>query len=183
MNWQEDRTLQVSDQKSAVTLFTPQTQQSHHHERVSVIGSPLSLDRNSTNLGITFDPHLYFHYYVYNIVKKTKPRLNLLRLSCSTNWAQQKETLLATFKSLIGSLFTFATQIQFPNTSETSINKLQIIQNSALRIASGCGQMTAIDHIHSEAKTLKVEEHIGLLCSQFLAVNNQPEHVFSHTQC
>ena len=36
--------------------------------------------------------------------------------------------------------------------------------------------MTAIDHLHTEAKTLKVEEHLNLLCSQFLATSLQSDH-------
>ena len=75
-----------------------------------------------------------------------------------------KEKVLATFKSLNGSHFTFAAAIWFPNTSATSINKLQIIQNYALRIATECVGMTDIDHLHTEAKTFKVDEHIGMLC-------------------
>ena len=40
----EGRSLQVSDQKSAVTLFTSQYQQSRHHPRIPVNGSPLPHD-------------------------------------------------------------------------------------------------------------------------------------------
>ena len=94
-----------------------------------------------------------------------------------TGWGQQKETVLITFKSLIGSLFTYAAPIWFPNTSPTSRTKLQTIQNSALRIATGCIMMTPIDHLHTEAKTLKVDEHLKMLCSQHLATCLQPNHV------
>ena len=76
------------------------------------------------------------------------------------------ETILATFKFLIGSLFT---PKWFPNISQTSIIKVQIVQNSALRIATGCVRMTAIDHLHTEAKVLKVVEHLSVLCAQHLA--------------
>ena len=58
---------------------------------------------------------------------------------------QQKETILATFESLIGSLVTYAAPIWFPNTSQTLTKRLQVVQNSTLRIAKGCVSMTAID--------------------------------------
>ena len=67
--------------------------------------------------------------------------------------------------------------VSFPNTSLSSITKLQTIQNSALRIATGCVIMTDIDHLHTEIKTLKVGEHFKMLCSQFLATCLQPNHV------
>ena len=83
---------------------------------------------------------------------------------------------MVTFKSLIGSLFTFAAPVWFPNAGQSSISKLQTIQNSALRIATGCVRMTPIDHLHTESKTLKVEEHLNMLCSQFLATCLHSNH-------
>ena len=117
-----------------------------------------------------------FQKPVEAIIRKAKPQLNLLRLLTGSGWGQHKETLLATFKSLIGSLITYAVPVWFPNTSATSRNKLQIIQNSALRIATGCVKMSGIDDLHAEARMLKVEDHLSMLCSQFLATCLQPGH-------
>ena len=64
-----------------------------------------------------------------------------------------------------------------PNTRSCSLGKLQTIQNYALRIATGCIMMTPIDHLHTEAKILKVDEHLKMLCSQHLATCLQPNHV------
>ena len=95
--WAEERSLIVSAKKSTVTLFTPETKQSHIHPTVPLSGSPLSLDRNPKILGVTFDPHFHFHKHVENIANKAKQRLNILRQLCGTNWGQQKETILLTF--------------------------------------------------------------------------------------
>ena len=126
---------------------------------------------------MTFDPHFCFHKHVEDVIKRAKPRLNILKLLTGTDWGQQKETILNTFKSLISSLITYAAPIWFSNTSTSNINRLQTIQNSALRIATGCVKMTPIDHLHTEAKVLKVDEHLKLLCSQHLATCLQPNHV------
>ena len=87
--------------------------------------------------GVTFDPHLKFHKHIESIVNRAKPRLNILKLLTGTDWGQQKETIMATFKSLVGSILTYAKPVWFLNTRKTSINRLQIIQNSALCIATG----------------------------------------------
>ena len=110
-NWAERKSLQVSAQKSFVTLFTSQTQQSLYHPGVPVNGQALPLDRSPTILGVMFDPHLFFHHHVDNLIKIANPRLNLLRLLCSTNWGQQEKPVLATSKSLIGSLITICSSI------------------------------------------------------------------------
>ena len=176
-DWAHERSLLISARKSTVTLFTPEFRQSHLHPTVPMNGTPLPLERHPKILGVTFDPHFRFHKHVEAVVKKAKPRLNILKLLTGTDWGQQKETILVTFKSLVGSLFTYAAPIWFANTSYSSINRLQVIQNSALRIATGCVKMTPIDHLHTEAKVLKVDEHLKLLCSQHLATCLQPNHV------
>jgi hypothetical protein len=57
--------------------------------------------------------------------------------------------------------------------SPSSISKLQTIQNSALRIATGSLQMASASHQHSEAEVLP---HLSLLCSQYLASALRPHH-------
>ena len=37
--------------------------------------------------------------------------------------------------------------------------------------------MTPIDHLHTEAKVFKVDEHLKMLCSQHLATCLQPNHI------
>ena len=174
--WAREKNLQISAQKSTVTLLTSQTQQARAMPVVSMGGTPLSVEPNPTILGVTFDPTLRFHKQVERIEPKAKRRLNIMRLLTGTSWGQHKETLLATYKSLIGSLFTYAAPIWFPNTSASSRKRLQVMQNSALRVATGCLKMTGIDDLHAEAKMLKVEDHLRMLCSQHLATCLQPSH-------
>jgi len=53
--------------------------------------------------------------------------------------------------------------------SPSLIQKLQTIQNSALRTATGCVKMTYIDHLHEETEMLPVQDHLSLFSSQYLA--------------
>ena len=69
-----------------------------------------------------------------------------------------------------------AALIWFPNTSPSLIQKLQAIQNSALRIATGCVAMTSIDHMQEETKMLPVQDHLSLISSQYLARTLQPNN-------
>ena len=36
--------------------------------------------------------------------------------------------------------------------------------------------MASVDHLHMEAEIMKVEEHLNMLCAQFLATCLQPDH-------
>ena len=174
--WAGERALQVSAQKSTVTLFTSERQQGRLHPLIPLGGSSLPLEQYPKILGVTFDPHFFFHKHVEALEKKAKQKLSLLKALTGTTWGQQKETLVATYKALIDSLFSYAAPVWFPNTYASNISKLQVIQNAALRIATGCPLMASVDHLHTEAEVLTVGEHLDMLCAQFLATCLQRHH-------
>jgi len=70
----------------------------------------------------------------------------------------------------------YAAPIWFHNTSPSHIQKLQTIQNSALRIATGCVKMTSVDHLHEETEMLHVKDHLSLISFQYLARALQPKN-------
>ena len=61
--------------------------------------------------------------------------------------------------------------------SVTSIGKIQIAQNEALRIATGSHKMSSIDHLHNETEMLTVKQHSDLLSAQYLVQCLDPDHV------
>ena len=174
--WAAERDLQVSAQKSTVTLFTSETRQGQLHPLIPLGGSHLSLEPYPKILGVTFDTHFHFHKHVDSLIPRAKQRLSMLKALTGTTWGQQKETLVATYKALIDSIFCYAAPIWYPNTSPTSRAKLQRVQNAALRLATGSPMMASVDHLHMEAEVLTVEEHLDMLCAQYLASCLQPNH-------
>ena len=111
VEWAQERGLAISLPKSSVTLFTSHTHQSHTNPPVSLHNTVLPLERNPCILGVTFDPHFTFSPHISSIISRASPRLNILRALAGTTWGASKETLLVTFKSLIQSLFTYASPI------------------------------------------------------------------------
>ena len=90
-------------------------------------------------------------------------RNNVLKALAGTNWGQQKETLLITYKALGRSIPNYAAPVWSINASESNIGKIQRAQNDALRIITGSHKMSSIDHLHSETKMIQVEDHLNLL--------------------
>ena len=175
--WAEDRALQVSAQKSTVTLFSSQTRElSNTHPNIPINSTPLPLEKNPQILGVTFDPTLTFSAHVENVTRRAKQRLSILKALAGTTWGQQKETLINTFKATIRSLFTYASPIWSLHASNTSIAKLQTVQNAALRVATGSVKASAQDHLHAETRVLPVREHLSLLAHQHLATCLQRTH-------
>ena len=174
--WADDRGLALSAPKSTITLFTPQRSEVHDHPEVRLNNTPLPLERNPRILGVTFDPLLTFKKHIDNLCTRAAPRINLLRLLCASNWGQQVETMTITYKLLIRSILHYAAPVWFPNAAPSNVEKLQRIQNHALRIATGCTRRTPIAHLHEETKVLPIKDHLGMLSQQFLARALQPDH-------
>ena len=110
-----------------------------------------------------------FNAHVQSIVTRAPPRINIH--PTGTNWGQQKATILINYMSIIRSLFMYAVTIWFSNAKPSLIQKLQIIQISALRIATGCVMMTSINHLLEETKMLPFQDHFSLISSQYFARN------------
>ena len=76
----------------------------------------------------------------------------------STGWGKQTETLMATYKAVIRPALGYASSIWSPLASSTSINKLQVMQNAALRTSTECTQDINIQHLHDETVILPIHE-------------------------
>ena len=100
-SWADDRGLTISDQNSTITLFSSQKSQSTIQPHFTLYNSLLLLERTPRILGATSDLLFTFRTRVDSIATQASSRINILRALASTNWGQQKETILITYKSLI----------------------------------------------------------------------------------
>jgi hypothetical protein len=78
------------------------------------------------------------------------------------------ELLLQTYKCLIRSGLGYGSPIWFPNVNATNLKQVQVVQNKALRIATGCHLKSSIAFLHTEAKILPVRNHLEMLNAQLL---------------
>ena len=83
---------------------------------------------------------------------------------------------MATYKSVMRPALEYASSVWSPISSSTSINKLQVMQNAALRTATGCTQDTNIQHLPDETLTLPIHEHLQFHASQYKQKTQHPSH-------
>ena len=129
--WAGEQKLQISTQKSTVTLFTSDRRQYSFHPQIPLNGTPLPLEKYPKILEITFDPLLCFHKHAETTADKCKQSLPILKALTGTDWGQQKETIVATYKATIDSRICYGPPIWSINASPSSIKSLQTVQNSA----------------------------------------------------
>ena len=66
-------------------------------------------------------------------------------------------------KSICRSPLEYSSPVWGPAISETNWDKLQIVQNQALKIVTGCHLMSNIDHLHQDTKVLPLKAHSEML--------------------
>ena len=104
-------------------------------------------------LGLTLDPKLTYRTHIHNISVQAHTPLQIIKAFTATGWGKKKETLMATYKAVMRPALEYASSVWSPIASSTSINKLQVMQNAALRTATGCTQDTNTHTPHTRAPT------------------------------
>ena len=127
-------------------------------------------------LGLTLDQKLTYSTHIHNITVQAHNPLQVINALTATCWGKQKETVMTTYKAVMRPVLEFASSIWSPLSSSISINKLQVMQNAALRIATGCTQDTNIQHLHDETLILPIHDHLQLHASQYKQNTQYPSH-------
>ena len=133
------------------------------------------LNRLPKILGVTLDIHLTLPLHESNVADRARQRFSILKALAGTMWGQQNDTLLPIYKILINLLFTHASSTLFPNSNNSTIQKLQTVVCIA-RIATGCVKISPIKYLHNVSKILTVRSHLSLMCTQYLITCFQPDH-------
>ena len=176
VDWVVAQKLSIAPSKSTVTLFTPDTHQSDLHPHITVCGAAIALEKRPKILGVTFDTHFTFSAHCKAVAEKARRKVAILKATAGSTWGATKEILATTFKGHVKSTINFAAPVWAPNASPSSVNLLQRVQNSALRVATGCHSSTPVQHLHQEMLELPVAEHLHLLGAQFLASASRLGH-------
>ena len=156
--------------------MTPDPSEYNKPLNIHVNNIPIPTTSSPTILGLTFDPKLKYSTHTDNTITKAKKTLNLLKLLTSTHWGKSEKTLITTYKTLLLPIIKYANTIWSPIISSTFLNKLQKIQNAALRTTTGCTLDTNTQHLHSETKNLPLQNHLKLHASQLTQKASYPTH-------
>ena len=177
--WCEENNLKIEPSKSSVCLFTPWTSPLERNPVISINGVQLQVENMLKILGIVLSRHGSFTPHIDGFLLSCKERLKILRALAGSSWGCQKEVILMTYRALIWPVICYGCPVWFPMSAPGKLQEIQRIQNSALRIATGCHMKSNIYHLHDECKILLVKDHLELLCCQFLVSSlrrNHPSH-------
>ena len=176
-------TKQTISDKTTCTLFTPDPAE-YKKEQSGPKHKQHCTTHGNAHKGPEphLRPKLTYSTYIHNISVEAYKPLQMIKALTATGWGKQRDTLMATYKAVMRPALDDAFSIWSPLASSTSINKLQVMQNEALRTATGCTQDTNIQHLHDETLILPIHEHIQLHASQYKQKTQHLSHpLHKHT--
>ena len=133
-------------------------------------------------LSLTLYPKLTYSTHIHNISVQAHKPLQMIKVLTATGWGKQKETLMVTYKAVMRPALEYASSIWSHVASSTSIKKRKVMQNAALRTATGWTQDTNIQHLHDKTLILPIHEHIQLHASQYKQKTQHPSYpLHKHT--
>lgn len=121
----------------------------------------------TTFLGITIDNRLNFETHVESIRKKCYDRINCLKVLSNKKWKLKPHTLVNIYKVLIRSVLDYSSII-ISRLSKDKINKLEAIQNTALRIIFKKSQDEPQGNLLKLANLDKIENRFNELNLKYL---------------
>ena len=176
LRWADGKQLAIAPKKSSVTLFTSDTHQSRLHPQVRIGDAVAPLNRTPKIRGVTLDTLFTFGPHALDCVERDSRALNVMKALAGSSWGFTTKTLLATYKAIVRPILNYAAHIWFTQISSTYLDKLEVIQNKALRIATECLQKAAASHLRAETGVLPLRTHVELCYQQFYASALKPLH-------
>jgi len=110
-------------------------------------------------LGVTLDRDLHLTEHCRKLATKAMQRVRLLRLICGRSWGASKSVLLHLYKQYVRPVLETGSVITACAT-KSSIQRLQLVQNAALRTALRAPRRTRILDLHGRAGIQMIAERL-----------------------
>lgn len=147
-SYYEDKlNLKINPNKSNVMIFSkdvPNFQVTYNNDPISIVDS-------HKFLGVIIDKNLTFESHIKHIMKNSLNGLNILRCLAGVSWGADPKVLSMLYKSIVRSHFDYSCLAYLDS---SHVNKLNLVQNKALRVILGAMCSTPIRAMEVEAAIL-----------------------------
>ena len=110
-------------------------------------------------LGVTFDSRLTYEPQIKRMVEKAYKRLNLLRMIASMSTEHKPDMLATLYNSIIRPVFEYSS-ICTVTTAECHMEKLQLLQNQALRSILKTPNYVSVKDLHDLSGISLIKGHL-----------------------
>ena len=126
---------------------------------IKLFGQNIPIVAEATFLGVIFDTRLTWGPQFSKMTAKAYKRLNILRHLASLTKKPNPNTLLHLYKSIMRPIFEYAS-LCYINAADVHFDKIQLIQNHALRIVMQSPRYTLITDLHDCTGSQPIKTHL-----------------------
>ena len=149
----------MAPEKCCYTIFS-KTANSKFRFDLKFYDKCIPYSQENKFLGVVFDESLCFTKNTDTLIKKSRSRLNIVKILSHKSWHLSERVLLSIYKCLVRSIFDY----HFFNTnslSENNLKKIQTIQNCALMsIYKNWERGGQMNLLHQLAKLPRMQERM-----------------------
>ena len=165
LEWAEKTGLTINASKTKSMLFT--LQKGEHSEgldtNLEINGEKILEVYTFRYLGVLLDaPYLKWGPHTEALKSQCQHALNIMKALAATNFGADRESLLQIYNALIKSRIAYSSAL-LVSASQPSIDKLEIIQNTAIRIAAGALRSSPIASLQCETNLPPLALYIQML--------------------
>ena len=160
--WCKKWYVTLSPIKSKLILFTKcprHKDEAANNYNIKLFNESITLAEEAEFLGVKFDCRLTWEPQIQKIVAKAYKRLNLLRAISAQAEKINPNVMAKLYMATIRSIFEYCS-VCIINAAETHLQKLQLIQNQALRVIMRTPAYVAIDDLHDCSGLPRIKEHL-----------------------
>ena len=155
--WATNNGFQFSSTKTNAIHFCRLITCSHSLQ-LTINNTSIVQTSSAKYLGLWFDEKLTWKCHIYHLLRSCNARLNLLRKLSGAKFGAHRTTLLQMYNTLIRSKIDYGSSI-YSAASKTLLQKLTVLENQALRIATGTLRSTPISSLHVECNQIPLNLH------------------------
>ena len=126
---------------------------------LSLFNEQINIVSQADYLGVLIDSRLTWEPYVQKIVAKAYKRINLLRTIASLTEKHNPKIINMLYKGIIRSIFEYGS-ICTVNMADTHVQKLQLVQNQALRIMLQTPAYVSVKDLHDCSGLPLIKDHL-----------------------
>ena len=158
MEWCKRWQVIINAKKSQVVVYS-KCPQHKKDVKLRMFGQVIPTSNEATYLGVIFDSRLTWEKQITKICDKAYGRLNLLRATASLSNKHNPTLLAKLYDATIKSIFEYSS-VCIVGAASTHLEKLQLIQNEALRIVLKVPAYMPIVRMNDCANQINVKEFL-----------------------
>ena len=161
--------LKLQPTKTELIHFSPRPKKKYKNPvSVKTENTTIKPVDSARYLGIIIHRKLKWRSHLNHIESKTSDRIGLLRFLSRSTAEPNDKIMLNIYKSIVRTIITYGFPVLLTG-SEKTWERLQIIQNKAIRAALGLPSYTSVEYIHKISNIPKIKQYTLKLLDQAIA--------------